>query len=219
MWIFASIPSLQIQRMCDARITLGAANTVKDRPHSISEDGDVCWICHDGNSTDNPLETPCKCNGLKCHLSCISRWQLQQAGKREEMHCRFCLTELPDWRDTHSSLPKSNPIMTVIHLGQTYQVQVKGGEAGKAEFDRSIRDIFGLNGGDDIQLTFGCKVPGSSTELTLEGWEAFDAAVHCASISAGLRSGNTPSPRKQGGVDEASSASPLKAIRRLFSRS
>jgi hypothetical protein len=210
--------------MCDARITLGAvANTVKGRPHSISEDDDVCWICHDGNSVENPLETPCKCK-MKAHRHCLSRWQLQKAGSKEERHCRFCKTELPDWRDTHSSLPKSNPIMTVIHQGQTYQVQVKPGEAGKVEFDRTIREIFGLNDGDDIQLTFGCKVPGSSAELTLEGWEAFDAAVHCASISAGLRSGNTPSPRKQQqgggiGVDEALSASPLKAIRRLFTRS
>lgn len=62
----------------------------------------------------------------------------------------------------HAHMPKATPVMTVVHGGETYQVSVEPGPEGQAEFMRQIRSIFGLAPEDSVQLTFGCKVPGSS---------------------------------------------------------
>ena len=45
--------------------------------------------------------------------------------------------------------------------GETFQLSVAPGPEGQAEFMSQIRSIFGLADGDSVQLTFGCKVPGS----------------------------------------------------------
>ncbi|KAK9815649.1 hypothetical protein WJX72_007431 [[Myrmecia] bisecta] len=114
--------------------------------------------------------------------------ELHSAGKREEKACRFCHSTLPDWRQAHQALPRAPPIMTVTHDGTMHLLTVRPGEEGKAEFQANIRGIFGLqNLGDVMSLTFGCRAPGSGEDFTLEGWEAFDAAVHCAAIAAGQR--------------------------------
>ena len=58
-------------------------------------------------------------------------------------------------------------------------------------------------------------------EVTLEGWEAFDAAVHCAAISAGQRvphGQQQPTQRKPSSSDGSSGRTPGR-LRRLFSRS
>ena len=79
----------------------------------------------------------------------------------EEHYCRFCKTRLPDWREAHSELPKAPPIMTVVHNGVTHQVTVEPGPNGKERFQAEIRKIFNLGESDAIQLTFGCRVPGT----------------------------------------------------------
>ncbi|RMZ54361.1 hypothetical protein APUTEX25_001937 [Auxenochlorella protothecoides] len=105
---------------------------------------------------------------MPAHRACLARWQLQSAGKAEEKMCRFCGADLPDWRGCWSTLPKADPVMTVAHDGQTHQVVVRPGLEGRAAFERTIREIFG-------------------SDVTLSGWESFDAAVFCASLSAGQR--------------------------------
>ena len=130
-----------------------------------SDDIEVCWICFDASRDDQPLESPCRCKGLKAHRLCLARWQLQQAGKAEERTCRFCKDELPDWRETHQGLPKATPIMTVVHEGVTHQVAVEPGKEGQEKFKADIRRIFGLSEQDAIQLTFGCRVPGSGASF------------------------------------------------------
>lgn len=47
-----------------------------------SEDGPCCWICLGGSDGGEPLLQPCSCP-RHVHRSCLSRWQLQQAGKDE----------------------------------------------------------------------------------------------------------------------------------------
>lgn len=185
------------------------------------EDEIMCWICHDDSNTqDMPLERTCSCPWMKVHRACLSRWQLQQAGKPEETKCRFCKTSLPDWREAHVGLPKAQPVMTVVHQNVVHQVVVKPGENGQRKFQEDIRRIFGLQEDDTIQLTFGCKVPGSVHEVTLEGWESYDAAVHCASLSAGQREKrmHTPSPNKRV-VTRRGSSGGTGVLRRLFSGS
>ena len=86
---------------------------------------------------------------LDCPVSCS-----------EETACRFCYGELPDWR-TACNLPTASPVMTVSHNSVQHLLEVKPGEAGKAEFQQNIRRIFGLSPEDVIELTFGCKAPGT----------------------------------------------------------
>jgi len=78
----------------------------------------------------------------------------------EETACRFCYGELPDWRTAYN-LPTATPVMTVSHNSVQHLLEVKPGEAGKVEFQQNIRRIFGLSPEDVIDLTFGCKAPGT----------------------------------------------------------
>jgi hypothetical protein len=79
--------------------------------------------------------------------------------RSEERFCRFCRSELPDWREVHASLPKATPVMSVVHNGSMHQVSVEQGTGGQEQFRAKIREIFGLADDDAIHLTFGCKVP------------------------------------------------------------
>lgn len=190
----------------------GGENTMYDA------DEDMCWICHDGHCDTMPLERTCRCPWMKVHRQCLARWQLQQAGKSEERKCRFCKDMLPDWRDVHAGLPRAQPIMTVVHEGVTHQVVVEPGEEGQKKFQDDIRRIFGLEGHETIQLTFGCRIPDSRQEVVLEGWESYDAAVHCASLSAGQRQKrvHSVSPAKRVVSRRMSNGSGV--LRRLFSK-
>ncbi len=82
----------------------------------------------------------------------------------EETACRFCYGDLPDWR-TAFNLPTATPVMTVSHNSVQHLLEVKPGEAGKVEFQQNIRRIFGLSPEDVIELTFGCKAPGTGKLL------------------------------------------------------
>lgn len=53
--------------------------------------------------------------------------------------------------------------MTVSHNNVQHVIEVKPGEAGRLEFQDSIRKIFGLGLLDVIELDFGCKAPGTGT--------------------------------------------------------
>jgi len=86
--------------------------------------------------------------------------------------------------------------MSVVYGGTTHQIAVREGPEGRELFEKDIRKIFGLGKESELQLSFGVKVPdrrldGAEDELTLEGWESFDAAVFCASLSAGARNERT----------------------------
>lgn len=63
-------------------------------------DEEVCWICLEGSTNDKvELIRPCKCPRV-VHARCMARWQLQCSGKDEELHCKFCNQDLPNWRKT-----------------------------------------------------------------------------------------------------------------------
>ena len=55
-------------------------------------------------------------------------------------------------------------------------------------------------------------------EITLEGWESFDAAVHCAAISAGqrMKMQNDEQPKPAAPSTERKTSGGM--LRRLFSR-
>ena len=84
----------------------------------------------------------------------------------EEAACRFCFAELPDWRSAYN-LPTATPVMSVWHNDVHHLLEVKAGVLGQAEFQQNIRDIFALGPHDIIELTFGCKEPGSGNTMLL----------------------------------------------------
>ncbi|EFJ46303.1 hypothetical protein VOLCADRAFT_46480, partial [Volvox carteri f. nagariensis] len=153
---------------------------------------DICWICLDGTKDRDPLINPCRCP-RKVHPRCLARWQLQQAGRLEETNCRFCQSNLADWKasltpeNLKPDVQRVQPIMVVYFEGQIHRIPVKQGPDGLKEFTHRIRELFRLPDDVDISLTFGCKEPLSGQHLKLEGIGAFDAAVHCASVAAAER--------------------------------
>ncbi|PNW86026.1 hypothetical protein CHLRE_03g206481v5 [Chlamydomonas reinhardtii] len=160
------------------------------------EQGDVCWVCLDGPSADKPLIRPCKCPRF-CHSVCIARWQLQSAGSRKEMFCDFCSAKLPDWK--HALTPpcgsQAPAVMNVNFGGRTYSFEVQPGPEGYRRFTSAIRAAFALPDDSELNITFTCDEPNTAEPvssaagslLTLQGAGAYDAAVHCASVSAARR--------------------------------
>eukprot|EP00775_Hariotina_reticulata_P001561 gene1561-1901_t len=150
---------------------------------------DVCWICLDGPSLDRPLQHACRCPSWT-HATCIARWQLQSAGTRREKYCDFCNSELPDWKAILTPSPGATApaVMNVNFDNKTYSFQVAPGVDGYRQFTEAIRKAFHLPDDSELNITFTCDEPSSGNLLTLSGPGAYDAAVHCAAVSAARRS-------------------------------
>lgn len=154
-----------------------------------SEEAPVCWICLDSTG---PLLFPCKCP-RSAHPRCLARWQLQSAGSRKETHCEFCDARLPDWKQTLTPQCGANApaVMNVNFDGRTYSFEVKPGPDGYRQFTEAIRRAFNLPDDSELNITFTCDEPTTAADngslLTLQGSGAYDAAVHCASVSAARR--------------------------------
>lgn len=153
----------------------------------------MCWICLD---LGGDLVYPCKCPRM-AHKACLARWQLQSAGTRKETHCEFCDSVLPDWKnalsgpsDTGTHVPA---VMNVNFDGKTYSFEVEPGPDGYRKFTDAIRLAFELPEDSELNITFTCDeptLPEVGSLLTLQGPGAYDAAVHCASLSAARRLSN-----------------------------
>eukprot|EP00951_Prasinocladus_malaysianus_P012040 scaffold89465_cov47-Prasinocladus_malaysianus.AAC.1 len=184
----------QCGRICERRSHLGPD---RRRPTLTSafavQEEDVCWICLEAGTTALPLGSmPCKCPRF-AHDKCIARWQLQSAGTRKETHCEFCDSNLPDWKQTFRPPSDVNvaAIMNVTFNGITHGFEVVPGEEGYQKFTADIHRVFNLPAGSDLNITFTCDEPtDASSQLTLQGEGAYDAAVHCASLSAARRVAN-----------------------------
>ncbi|BDA48669.1 hypothetical protein COCOBI_12-3510 [Coccomyxa sp. Obi] len=151
---------------------------------------DVCWVCLGESTANEPLACPCRCP-RPVHAHCLARWQLHSAGTSEETTCRFCNAQLPDWKPiltpSAEEVAKASPTMSVTFNGQVHHVTVKGGPNGYSDFIRDIQSIFGITTEHDMQLAFDCADPISGQLLKLNGAGAYQAAVHCATISAAKR--------------------------------
>jgi len=154
----------------------------------MSEEHDSCWICL--SSDGEPLVRACNCPADRIvHKKCLARWQLQSAGKSEEHSCRFCHAAYPSWKDslTPAHLKPAVPVVSVHYNGICYRLRVKPGPEGFASFQRQLQRITGLSVLDCMQITFQCRAPETAEELSFKGISAFDAAIHCAAISAAER--------------------------------
>ncbi|CAL5223859.1 g6446 [Coccomyxa viridis] len=170
--------------MAAADVAHAAATTV------IQNQAEVCWVCLGESTCLEPLCYPCKCP-RPVHGACLARWQLHSAGSREEVACRFCSAVLPDWKPVLTppleDAAAACPTMSVTFNGQVHHVRVKGGPNGYADFVKDIQSIFGITTEHDMQLAFDCADPMTGLPMKLNGSGAYQAAVHCATISAAKR--------------------------------
>eukprot|EP01025_Chloroclados_australasicus_P026945 TRINITY_DN2674_c0_g1_i1.p1 TRINITY_DN2674_c0_g1~~TRINITY_DN2674_c0_g1_i1.p1 ORF type:complete len:285 (+),score=31.33 TRINITY_DN2674_c0_g1_i1:59-856(+) len=184
----------QQQQCCAHRECGGSCEKEADPPslalakHSTSEK--QCWICLDGKKSSDELDYPCTCP-RKVHHKCLAQWQLQSAGKDEEHQCRFCLQVLPDWRQyltPQNITPAKQAVMVVVINGISKRIKVGEGQGGVEEFTRKVREAFGVSESEELDLSFVCNAPNVRREqIRLQGNSAFDAAVHCAQVSAAQR--------------------------------
>lgn len=184
---------------------------------------EVCWICLDGPGEDGlvqvsgvrkassqapvaprkrltgnePSSQACNCPRL-VHRRCLARWQLQSAGTDRERLCQFCQATLPDWRPALTPLPLSSSspaVMSVNFNGRAFSFAVRPGPSGYEDFTLAIRRAFNLPSESDLNITFTCDEPFTGSLMTLHGAGAYDAAVHCACVSAEKRNSVSCTPR------------------------
>lgn len=98
------------------------------------------------------------------------------------------------------------PTMSVTFNGQIHHVLVRGGPGGYEKFVQDIRDMFAITEELDMHLAFDCADPVSGQLVKLNGSGAFQAAVHCATISAAKRlRTHTPAPVSRSNSDASTS--------------
>uniref|UniRef100_A0A383V3F1 RING-CH-type domain-containing protein n=1 Tax=Tetradesmus obliquus TaxID=3088 RepID=A0A383V3F1_TETOB len=175
--------------LCDGHKERRASGVRVSVLAEADDDLPICWICLGHSEPDRPLTHPCRCPSW-CHATCVARWQLQSAGTRREKLCDFCSCELPDWKSvlTPTPAPTAPAVMNVNFDNKTYSFQVLPGADGYRQFTEAIRKAFHLPDDSELNITFTCDEPSSGSLLTLSGPGAYDAAVHCASVSAARRS-------------------------------
>lgn len=165
----------------------------------------ICYICLD--SDPRGLVRPCGCP-KHVHRRCLAKWQLRCAGKHEETSCRFCKEVLPDWRSelTPGGLDLTSPVhivMAVILEGVEHRFNVEPGDDGRKKFESAVRTHFDVAQDHGLEFTFECNEPPASAPdvsqsacdavsrksnaISLDGVNAYDAAFHCASITAAMR--------------------------------
>ena len=161
-------------------------------------DAEVCWICLEGNTNEKAdLIRPCKCPRV-VHARCMARWQLQCSGKDEEVHCKFCYQDLPNWRETlfrdvmdddtkedsrrassnatAEQQPKPAPDsvngdIIVKFNNMSFRCRVRTGQEGLDDFMKQIREKCKIpeDKMNCLNLTYRCKDPNTGTQMTLEG--------------------------------------------------
>jgi len=105
--------------------------------------------------------------------------------------------------------------MRVSFNGRTHKVQVKPGQDGAKEFENQIRRLLQLPEDQEFDVIFHCRAPGTGDKLQLQGLCAFDAAVHCASLSS------KPTASQQSAINSKQQAKPGllgKLINRFLGR-
>ena len=107
---------------------------------------------------------------------------------------------MPDWKAALTPTCGANApaVMNVNFDGRTYSFEVKPGPDGYTMFTEAIRRAFNLPDDSELNITFTCDeptVPEAGSLLTLQGPGAYDAAVHCASVSAARRLVTPPHSR------------------------
>ena len=150
---------------------------------------EVCWICLDSGKIDNPLQKTCGCN-MYTHRHCLAKWQMSRLGGIEEIACRFCGTELPDWKTVVCERFKApTKKMSAIIKHEHVYVKFYFENRTRKEFKRHVCDAFDV---EDLDLTFEIPDPidskhvltprlsSSSEDLNVCLDRMYDGVVHLA---------------------------------------
>ncbi|KAG1667778.1 hypothetical protein FOA52_010815 [Chlamydomonas sp. UWO 241] len=145
------------------------------------------------------MSIPCACPSLWSHPKCLARWQLQQAGRDEEIRCRFCSHALPTWAASFEEAEAKTAapaVMAVVFNGKMVKLPITPGPDGVEIFKREVRRIFQLADDVSLDVTFELKVPtlveDNSSKVYLKGFQAFDAASTVAQMAASKRAAYQP---------------------------
>ncbi|KAG1667779.1 hypothetical protein FOA52_010816 [Chlamydomonas sp. UWO 241] len=145
------------------------------------------------------MSIPCACPSLWSHPKCLARWQLQQAGRDEEIRCRFCSHALPTWAASFEEAEAKTAapaVMAVVFNGKMVKLPITPGPDGVEIFKREVRRIFQLADDVSLDVTFELKVPtlveDNNSKVYLKGFQAFDAASTVAQMAASKRAAYQP---------------------------
>jgi hypothetical protein len=88
---------------------------------------------------------------------------------REEKHCRFCNTVLPDWRPamTPDGRKPVTPFMRVSYGGKSYKVRVGPGPEGLKGFEQEVRRLLKLPEEQEFDVIFHCRAPVSGNSSAI----------------------------------------------------
>jgi len=171
----------------DSKTDAGVVEATLDMRVQEDED-DPCWICLQIISDEEKLpQSFCDCPNRPAHKRCLAQWQLQKAGTREEMCCRFCSSKLPHWADDLELDPEARPVMCIWNNSKPHIIHPKRDAGGLADFKEQVAKIMQLDNPDQVSLAFDCVNPFSGKRMTMTGPETYDAAMCCAAIAATRR--------------------------------
>jgi hypothetical protein len=177
----------------------------------VPDDDDVCWVCLEGSLPDNLIKSPCNCSQFS-HTACLARWQLQSVGTKNETHCRFCDSELPDWKEafTPSCGSAASVLLDIKHSGGAFSIEARTGPEG---YDRFISDINAtFNSPEDYDIFVELAhiyMEGHVVTLNGGGPRAYDAAMFCVAakiarkITFAIKAKEVPRQGRVGKVGKA----------------
>lgn len=123
-----------------------------------------CWICL---GEDGILHNPCECP-RHVHKACLAKWQINNIGREEEDHCRFCLQILPDWRTYFEKENASNSQSTYFRVRLNgYDKKLQVATDGFDSFEQQVREAFNIDERQGFDIVYTCKLPGAETTITL----------------------------------------------------
>ncbi|MEW5314811.1 MAG: hypothetical protein WDW38_006280 [Sanguina aurantia] len=90
-------------------------------------------------------------------------------------------------------VPAPPAFMRISYGGESYKIRVRSGTEGMQQFVLDCRKLLNIPPDQPFDVHFHCKEPTTGSDLRFHGIEAYDAAVHCASVAAPRPAIHTPS--------------------------
>ena len=149
--------------------------------------------CTQCGTTDQHVNRVCKCERFY-HAKCLARYQFTVAGTIREVMCLDCKQQYPLWGDNLVSCVHDDTnvaMLQVVCKGKKQVFAVRSGADGRDKFKRQLQRTYALKHEPTIDIR--CTVPGTKQKINFTGWDAFEAAVYCASLAQ---------KRQTGGVDQ-----------------
>ena len=101
------------------------------------------------------LKKVCGCPHL-VHPTCMARWQVGQIGGDEEIKCRFCSKDLPDWRVSYAIPENVNICFNIKFRGENYTITPP---EEYDDFQEYIKNTLRLKVNDSINIQYKGKSP------------------------------------------------------------